>query len=477
MIIYIHKNINKKGCIIISTTRIIPIHKNKTKSIKQTILDTVNYVKNPDKTENETLISCYCCDLKTVDSEFALSKREYFELTGRSYNNDVIAYQLRQSFKPGEITPEEANAISYELAARLLKGKHAFIVATHTDKHHIHSHIIFNSTTLDCSRKFRNHYNSFKTVRELADLICNEHNLSVISDPGPASPSYDKWDGFKKKISNRDILKATIDDILSNNQPSTFDDFLTILNHQGYEIKEGKYVSVKGFNQQRFIRLNSLGIGYTEDNIQQIISSKHVKQMSEKDKPSMLIDIEKAMSEGKGIGYQNWAKVFNLKQMAKAFSYLQENNFTSYESLSNQITEESNTLSDLENQIESAQARIDEIKELKQHIINYSKYNSTYQDYKKCKKSVSYYNEHKQELELYKDAKKHFDSLNLDKKLPSIKELNEEFNNCLSKKKEAINLKYPLQNEHRKHLIYKENVRLLLNINDKTRMSEQKHEH
>ena len=66
-----------------------------------------------------------------------------------------IAYQIRQSLPSGEITAEEANKVGYELAMRFTKGKHAFVVATHTDRQHIHNHVIFNSTALDGSRKFR----------------------------------------------------------------------------------------------------------------------------------------------------------------------------------------------------------------------------------------------------------------------------------------------------------------------------------
>ena len=79
---------------------------------------------------------------RTLDSEFALSKREYRFYTGKDERNNIIAYQVRQSFKPGEVTPEEANQIGYDFASRFLKGKHAFVVCTHTDKAHIHNHII-----------------------------------------------------------------------------------------------------------------------------------------------------------------------------------------------------------------------------------------------------------------------------------------------------------------------------------------------
>lgn len=117
-----------------ATTRIIPMHLNKGKTLAQCLADRTEYGMNPDKTEGGALISAFACEPETAVSEFALSKREYRELTGRVQESDVIAYQVRQSFKPGEVTPEEANRIGYEFAKRFLKGRHAFLVCTHTDK-------------------------------------------------------------------------------------------------------------------------------------------------------------------------------------------------------------------------------------------------------------------------------------------------------------------------------------------------------
>lgn len=112
--------------------------------------------------------------------QLLLTKRQYELATGRRQKSDIIAYQIRQSFKPGEITAEEANKVGYELAMRFTKGKYAFIVATHTDRHHIHNHVIFNSTALDGSKKFRDFFFSALAVQRLSDLICLEHQLSVI---------------------------------------------------------------------------------------------------------------------------------------------------------------------------------------------------------------------------------------------------------------------------------------------------------
>lgn len=166
-----------------ATTRIIPMHLNKGKTLAQCLADRTEYGMNPDKTEGGALISAFACEPETAVSEFALSKREYRELTGRVQESDVIAYQVRQSFKPGEVTPEEANRIGYEFAKRFLKGRHAFLVCTHTDKKHIHNHIYWNSTALDCTRKFKNFIGSYRAVRRLSDLICAEHRLSVVENP------------------------------------------------------------------------------------------------------------------------------------------------------------------------------------------------------------------------------------------------------------------------------------------------------
>ena len=208
---------------MLAATRLIPMRKNKGKSIGACLHNHTSYIQNPDKTEQGELVSSYQCSPLTVDEEFLLTKRLYEQTTGRSQKSDVIAYQVRQSFKPGEVTPEEANRIGYEFAERFLKGKHAFIVATHTDRAHIHNHIIYNSTALDGRKKFRNFWLSTFAVQRLSDLICLEHQLSTIE--------YKPYRERQKRIvyppkeSNRDRLCGIIDTILAE-QPKDFEVFL-----------------------------------------------------------------------------------------------------------------------------------------------------------------------------------------------------------------------------------------------------------
>ncbi len=187
-----------------AATRLIAPHVNKGKTVAQCLADRTDYSENAAKTDEGKYISSYQCDSKTCDEEFLLSKRQYEYMTGRTQKHNVIAYQIRQSFKPGEVTPEEANKIGYELAMRFTKGNHAFIVATHIDKAHIHNHIIFNSTSLDCTRKFRDFHLSGLAVARLSDLICLEHSLSVI-----------EWKPYKYRVKRTDYpeTKSYCDEI------------------------------------------------------------------------------------------------------------------------------------------------------------------------------------------------------------------------------------------------------------------------
>jgi len=170
-----------------AATRLIALHKNKGKSVAACLKSRTDYVQNPDKTEQGELVSCYECSPLTVDEEFMLSKRQYELATGRRQKSDIIAYQIRQSFKPGEITAEEANKVGYELAMRFTKGKYAFIVATHTDRHHIHNHVIFNSTALDGSKKFRDFFFSALAVQRWTVFgFSRNHRLQfILTVPSP----------------------------------------------------------------------------------------------------------------------------------------------------------------------------------------------------------------------------------------------------------------------------------------------------
>lgn len=220
------------------------MHINKGKTIAQCLKARVDYIENPEKTNGGELISSYACSPETADQEFLLARNEYMAITGRRIHNEVIAYQLRQSFKPGEVTPEEANRIGYELASRFLKSEHAFLVATHNDRRHVHNHIVFCATALDCTHKFRDILRSGKALAELSDQICTEHNLSVITEPKSKDQSYDPELIAKGEITARDTLRMSIDAALRM-RPDGFDALMQLLEDAGCWIKRGAQISIK----------------------------------------------------------------------------------------------------------------------------------------------------------------------------------------------------------------------------------------
>ena len=423
----------------LAATRLIPMRKNKGKSIGACLHNHTSYIQNPDKTEQGELVSSYQCSPLTVDEEFLLTKRLYELTTGRSQKSDVIAYQVRQSFKPGEVTPEEANRIGYEFAERFLKGKHAFIVATHTDRAHIHNHIIYNSTALDGTRKFKNFWLSTFAVQRLSDLICLEHQLSTIEYKPYRERQ--KRTLYPPKESNRDKLCSVIDGILLDEKPANFEAFIQKLEQQGYEIKRGKHTSVKGARQKRFIRFRTLGVGYSEDEIKAVIAGEvehrpHQKQPPKEQSFHLLVDIQAKLSEGKGEGYARWAKRYNLKEMSKTLIFLQENKIGSIEEMQERVDAATAHYHELGDSIKAAEARLTEIAVLKTHIINYAKTRPVYDAYRKSGYSKKFLEAHREEITLHKAAKAAFDEANL-KKLPKVKELDAEYAALLSQKKAA----------------------------------------
>ena len=431
-----------------AATRLITMHQNKGKSVAKSLSDRTDYAKNDEKTENGQFISSYACQIESVDEEFMLSKREYERLTGRHPRGNIIAYQIRQSFKPGEITPEEANQVGYETAMRFTKGNHAFIVATHTDRAHIHNHIIFNSTSLDCTHKFRDFFFVGIALQRLSDIICLEHGLSVIERKKPSERQ--KRTTYPEKKSFREEIKEAINQILSEGDVKDFDELIHKLEDQGYEIKRGMHISLKGKNQKRFIRLRSLGNGYTDEDIKKILAGEMERTFEENPKqefkPSrypqkkdehefdLLIDIQKKLAQGKGKYYVRFAKNFNTKQVAKAVLYLKQHDIRSYDTLEKKVESTVATFNELSASIQKKEKRLAEIQVLKTHIINYVKTKDVYADYRKCGYSKKFLEEHRQEILLHKAAKKAFDELGV-KKLPKVKELNAEYAEILAEKK------------------------------------------
>jgi len=459
-----------------AATRHIPLHVNKGKTVAQCLADRTDYSQNYEKTNNGEFISSYECDPKTADEEFLLSKRQYQHITGRDHKNNVIAYQIRQSFKPGEITPEEANQVGYETAMRWTKGKHAFIVATHIDKAHIHNHIIYNSTSLDGTRKFRDFIRSGKAVQRLSDMVCLEHGLSVIT-PKPFKERI-KRTVFPKKRTQRDMLCEAIDMVLKE-KPKQFEDFIKSLADMGFEFKDGKQPAFRGKDQKRFIRLSSLGDGYSKEDLLAVISGKSLHRSKsgsakapEQKQFQMLIDIQAKLAEGKTGGYEKWAKKFNRKEAARTVIMLKEKGLDNYDDLVAYTEKLSARFDELSDSIKTAEKRMVAVQAMQVHVKNYHNTRQIYAEYRKSGYSKKFFEEHRQEITLHKAAKKAFDEAQITK-LPSLKSLYEEYHQLAVQKKQEYAEYNQVKKEMKEYLIAKQTVETILNI-DKKKEQEKK---
>ena len=213
----------------------------------------INYILNPQKTENGMNTVSYMCSTEFADLEFAEVRKQAVK------KGKVIAHEIYQSFSPeDDITPQKALEIGQELMRRIFPD-FQYVIATHNDKEHIHDHIIICAVNLNDFHMFPNKFATLEKVRQASNELCKEYGYSVII-PNPKG--------------HREKLKAVIDDIIGN--CDTYNDFFKKLKKQGYEIKIGKYISVKGMRDKSFIRMSTLGSAYTEKNIRRRIEEKTV---------------------------------------------------------------------------------------------------------------------------------------------------------------------------------------------------------
>lgn len=461
-----------EGRNIMAATRLIALHHNRGQSVKDCLKARLDYAMNPNKTEEGQLITSYECDPDTCDKEFLLSKAEYEKNTGRSTEKDVIAYQIRQSFVPGEVTAEEANRIGYEMAMRFTKGKHAFIVATHTDRAHIHNHIIFNSTTIDCKKKFRNFYFSARTMQKISDLICLEHGLSVIA-PFPFHKK--KPYQYPKNVSHRQKIREDIDLIMSE-PPETFEQFLQKLKQKGYEVKEGKYIALRKKGQKRFIRMRTLRNDYTEDEMRNLFSGKKSSMEDfitrHQIRFGYLIMIQEDV-RNKGPGFRRWSSYYNLKTLTDSLYLLRTAGNESLEGVRVTAEEKIALKNDYMKQIKETEKKMKVLKEKKTTAIQYLRTKDDFVAYKKSNFSQKFYNEHEDSIRQHRAAKQKMNELGITK-LPKISEINKELADLKQKRNQLYGAYKDANADMKEYLTAKKNVEMFLEMKSMEEINQEK---
>ena len=420
-----------------AATCIMSIHINKGKTARQSIAARLDYIMNPKKTDGGILVLTYACSPETAADEFMLFRQEYQQNTGRTQENEVIGYHVRQAFKPEEITPEEANEIGKELASRMTDDQFAYVVATHIDKHHIHNHIIICSTDLNGQHKYRDVKQSAKDLTQISDSLCREHSLSVIQNPQDKTVTYDKWQGNQRRFTHRDDLRMIIDAALRM-QPNGFDALMQLLEDAGCRIKRGAQISIKPPEGERYIRLDTLVPEYDEATLRRSLTGDHVhipkipRGDFTESQVKRLIDIEAKLRASKGKGFQVWAERNNIDAKAQMIIFLKEHHIGSLEELNEQIQTLTDQQKELKVSIWEKQNRMKEIIRQRQAIRDYSRTKEVYTQYRESGWSVKFYQEHRQEIEDHRNAQAVYSSL--DGKMPTLKELTAEYDRLKERK-------------------------------------------
>lgn len=311
----------------------------------------------------------------------------------------------------------------------------------------------------------------------LSDTICIEHGLSIIENPKKHGMNYGKWLGDDKKLSHRDKLKMLIDELLTHHNPSDFKALLTLLKDNGVEVKQrGNTISIRLGNKGKFVRFSSLGEGYSETDLVDVISGRKEHKPKKKDilrdnsHIDLLSRIDDKIQSSSG-GYRQWASVFKAKQLAKTMEYLQEHKLVDFNELTTKCDEVASRCNTLSAQIKSAESRMAEIELLKKQILTYHKTKDVFAGYKASKYSKKYLAEHEADILLHRAAKKVFNDYGL-KKLPTVKSLQEEFAKLLSEKKAAYPELKKARDEMRELLTVKANVERMIGENGQKKEKE-----
>ena len=367
----------------------------KTHPIKSTLKAAIDYICNPAKTDGSLLISAYGCSAETADIEFAWTRRHAIE-KGENLGRHVI-----QAFAPGEVTPEEAHQIGLELAKEILGGKYEFVLTTHIDRGHIHNHVIWNAVSFTDHRHYHSNKRSYYEIRRASDQLCKEHGLSVIVPGQEKGKSYVEHQAIRNGTSYKAKLKVTIDRLLP--ACADLEDLFHRLQEEGYEIRRGKYISCRASDQERFTRLKTLGIDYTEEALAARIAGRTRPSKRPKVQDERIQRIA-VIQDNQSPGLQHWAKLQKLKEGAKTLNYLAEHGIDSYEALGNRLAELNAAVDDSLAAIKAVEVRIAELNLIAKYAATYRKCRPIYNRYRKSDDKEKFLRGHEREIILFEAA-------------------------------------------------------------------------
>lgn len=424
--------------------------------ITTTLNKALDYIMNPKKTDNTLLVDGYACSPQIAFHQFNQAKKN------ADKTDSTLAMHLIQSFAPGEVDYETAHKIGIELADKILKGRFQYVIATHTDKGHVHNHIIINSVSFKDKKRYHSSPNSYYYIRRTSDKLCKEYGLSVITDPKEKGKSHYEHSQEKQGKSWKAQLRQVIDRCIFKAQ--SWDDFLILMQREKYEVKLGKHIAFRAEGQERFTRSKTLGADYTEEQIRNRIAGTRNLTTAKGEKISLLIDIENSIKrqQQNTAGLENWAKINNIKMAARTHNYLTEHNLLDYDELSAKVNATREKHNDTRSKIKEIEKRLKSIDESIHNIDNYRKTKPIADKLQTVVFKERYRKEHESELIVFSAAEKYIKKHFKDGKAPLIKELRAEQKKLLAEKDKLYKEYYSSKNDLSEIETIKKNVDTIL---------------
>ena len=236
----------------------------KTHPIKSTLKAAIDYICNPDKTDGKLLVSSFGCTVETADIEFAWTRRHAID------KGTNLGRHLIQAFEPGEVTPEEAHRIGMELAREVLGGKYEFVLTTHTDRDHVHNHLIFNAVSFTDHKHYHSNKRSYHEIRRTSDRICKEHGLSVVKNPQRHKTARSVYFAEKNGEPTRyNLMRRALDEALT--MSSSWTELSAVLRKKGYVFvcdPYRRYATLRSLSAKKCMRTFRLGAEYDKEALQ-----------------------------------------------------------------------------------------------------------------------------------------------------------------------------------------------------------------
>ncbi len=441
--------------------------------IKATLGKAIDYICNPEKTDNGRWISSVNCHHKTAELEFDITKNSCGSTV------ETLGFHAIQSFKKGEVTAEQAHEIGMETMKRFLKNEYEFVIATHVDKECIHNHIIINSVNFHNGKSFsrehdRKYSPAWQTLRNISDEIISERGLSVIENAKGKGMTHYEWELNKSGQSWKQKLKIIIDETVKNSK--SFDDFLDKLREKNIEVKYQDYVKKSGKclgfkmpGQKHFIYAEKFGWYYEEAQLRKRIERISTKKSNYKSKQITNSDTRIReffnLSDDKfnSFGMQRWGKIQNLKQGFKTVAFLNENGFRNAEDFIEEYEHLIDTKMKNTEQISSIERKIKFNNYRLKYLKIYRDFKPISEQYKKAANQDKYFRNHEDELLLFREAVEELKKTETSKTLPNIAVVKNEIQALTERKSVLYSENSAIDKKLREYDKIKKNLEKILN--------------